>query len=105
MYKMDIIYPRLPEECPDYLHVGGYAWREEVRKANSFGNKLEYNVEDIVETIAFYFADSQSHKQNIVRIESGLVKSLNDYNGYRSYTIIYSNGCGRVTTSNYLRLA
>lgn len=50
---MEIIYPRPPSECPDYLHLGGNEWRDEVRIANGFGMRPEYNLDDEVETISF----------------------------------------------------
>ena len=72
---MEVVYPRPQSECPNYFEVGGKKWQEEVRIANHFGDKTEYNIGDNVETITFYFPDSLTHRQNHVIIERGIIES------------------------------
>ena len=100
---MQVIYPRPPSECPDYLHLGGDEWRDEVRVANEFGKKFEYNVGDTVDTITFYFPDSQTHRKNHVIIEKSTIVNINIVGSTNSYHVQLKNGCEKITTSDYLR--
>ena len=100
---MEIVYPRPKTKCPDYLHIGGDKWRYEVRIANEFGTKSEYNMNDTVSVISFYFPDSQSHRQNEVVIRDGTITNISNFGIEKSYTVTFSDGCGIITTSHYLK--
>ena len=100
---MEVVYPRPQSECPNYFEVGGNKWQDEVRIANKFGDKSEYNIGDTVETIAFYFPDSLTHRQNQVIIEKGIVESTFVWKDCISYTIRFSNGCSKLTSIYYIR--
>ena len=102
---MAIIYPRSPDECPSYLNCGGNDWRDEVRVANNFGKQSEYNIDDEVETMSFYFADSQSHKQNQVIIEKGIVEKINVYKEITKFIYVKCNYYIKITNEEYLRPA
>ena len=103
---MTIIYPRPPEECPSYLQCGSNEWRNEVRIANNFGKQSKYNVGDNVETISFYFANSESHKQNQVIIEKGVLEYIKIYNT-DTYTDtsyhVKCNNCTKITSLECIR--
>jgi len=101
---MNIIYPRPPEECTSYLQCGSNEWRNEVRIANNFGKQLVYNVGDKVETISFKFANSQSHKQNQVIIEKGVLEYIKIYNTHASYHV-KCNNCTKITSLECIRPA
>ena len=100
---MQIVYPRPQSDCPNYFEIGGNKWRNEVRIANKFGAKSNYNIGDTVDTIAFYFPDSLIHKQNQVIIERGIIESTFIWKEYISYTIRFSNGCSKLTSTSYIR--
>ena len=103
---MSIIYPKSPEECPNYFDNGATKWRDEVRHANKFGIKKTYNIGDTVETMSFYFPNSEVHTQNEVIIEKGKIESIYEFkSGGFSYTVLYPNGCGKITSISHLRPA
>ena len=99
---MSIIYPKTIEECPSYLKCGGDEWRNEVRIANNFGSHNEYNIGDIVETISFYYADSESQKQNQVRIDKGILEKICKFDTHTSYHVVCNNCC-KITPIEYIR--
>ena len=99
---MSVIYPKSPEECPSYLYSGGVEWRDEVRIANNFGKHSEYNIGDEVETISFYFADSQSHKQNQVVIEKGILEDIKIFETHTSYHVKCPT-CTKITSLDNMR--
>ena len=99
---MSVIYPRPIESCPTYLNCGGIEQINEVCIANNFGKQSEYNIGDKVETISFYFADSQSHKQNHVRIEQGILEDIKIFETHTSYYVKCRN-CTIITPIKYIR--
>ena len=103
--QMSIIYPRPPEECPVYYETNDQTWFDEVRLANNFGVKKEYNVGDEVETISFYFPKSEAHQKNEVVIESGTIESIFKFeSGNLSYDVALANGSTKITSFHRLRL-
>ena len=102
---MSLIYPRSPEECPNYWENGANKWRDEVRSANNFGVKKEYNIGDKVDIISFYFPNSEVHTKNTVVIGSGQIESILRFNSGRlSYGVALSDGSSKITSSSHLRL-
>jgi hypothetical protein len=102
---MSLIYPRSPEECLNYWESGANKWRDEVRSANNFGVKKEYNIGDKVDTISFYFPTSEVHTKNTVVVEGGLIESILRFkSGGLSYGVALSDGSKKITSSSHLRL-
>ncbi len=99
---MSVIYPTPIEKCPSYFNCGGDEWRNEVRIANNFGKQSEYNIGDEVETISFYFANSESHKKNQVLIEKGILDDIKKFPTHISYYVKCQN-CTKITTPTYIR--
>ncbi len=100
---MSIIYPRPPEDCPCY-YEGGNKWHDEVRLANNFGVKKEYWFGDKVDTISFYFPNSDVHQKNEVVIESGTIESMFKFDsGSMSYTVEFADGSSKITSFHHLR--
>ena len=99
---MEIVYPISPEKCPSYLQCGGNDWRDQVRIANNFGNQSSYKIGDKVETISFYFADSQSNQQNQVIIEKGVLENIIVFSTHTSYHV-KCEYCTKITTPAYIR--
>ncbi len=100
---MSVVYPRPPEECPCY-YEGGNKWHDEVRLANNFGVKKAYNIGDKVQTISFYFPNSDVHQKNEVVIESGTIETMFKFqSGIMSYTVVFANGSSKITSFSHLR--
>ena len=97
-----IIYPRQPNHCPTYLRCGGDEWRNDVRIANHFGTQFDYNIGDEVETISFYFADSESYKQNQVLIERGILEDIKKFKTHTSHHV-KCRSCIKITTPTHMR--
>lgn len=101
---MSIVYPRPPKDCPPYFDVGDGKWQDEVRQANNFGIKHKYSIGDEVETISFYFPNSQAVRRNEVVIEKGKIDSIYKFESGRcSYTVVFPDGCGKITSYSHLR--
>jgi len=101
---MAVIYPRSQDECPSYLDCGGIEWRDDVCNANNFGKQSEYNIGDVVENISFYFANSQSHKQNQVIIEKGILEDIKVFKTHTSHHVKCTS-CTKITTPKHMRPA
>ena len=77
---------------------------EYVRLANNFDVKKEYWPGDKVDTISFYFPNSDVHQKNEVVIESGTIESMFKFDsGSMSYDVEFADVSSKITSFHHLR--
>ena len=90
----DIIYPSPPSECPRYLDSNPIEWENKLKIANGFGVKEEYDINDVVEYISFWYPSSQIHQRNHVIIQKVQILEINLYSNNKYYGLKYLDNSG-----------
>ena len=90
----NIIYPNPPSECPRYWDFNSKEWEDKLKLANEFGIKEEYNINDIVEYISFWFPTSQVHRRNHIIIQKAKILDITLYSNIKYYYLKYLDNSG-----------
>lgn len=93
----NIIYPTPPNKCPRYLDNNFQEWEDKLKMANRFGIKEEYDINEIVEYISFWYPISEIHQRNHIIIKKAQILDITLYSNIKYYHLKYLDNCG----SNY----